>query len=38
MESVKTTDHYDLTVVYQISIPLGRTYRDNARKFCRVYL
>jgi len=23
MESVNTTDHYDLTVVHQISIPLG---------------
>jgi len=24
MESVITTDHYDLTVVHQISIPLGQ--------------
>jgi len=24
MESVSTTDHYDLTVVHQISIPLGQ--------------
>jgi len=24
MESVSTTDHYDLNVVHQISIPLGQ--------------
>ena len=39
IESVSTTstDHYDLTVVHQISVPLirSRTYRDNARKFSR---
>jgi len=35
MESVITTDHYDLTVVHQIPFPSVRTYCDNFRKFCR---
>ena len=33
-ESLNTTDHYDLTIVHQISILLGQNIScDNARKF-----